>query len=126
MTNRADPATLLTLRAGPGAAAHVRELGIAPSDIACIPAAAGGPKGLALIPFDKLLLREWLQDPRPIELIGASMGAWRMAALAMPDPVAALERLQHDYVRDQNYAVKPTPDDIAVACRRIARGLLDG
>jgi len=126
MTNRADPATLLTLRAGPGAAAHVRELGLAPYDIACIPAAAGGPKGLALIPFDKLLFREWLQDPTPIELVGASIGAWRMAALAMPDPVAALERLQHGYVRDQNYTAKPTSDDVAVACRRIGRGVLDG
>ena len=125
MTNRPDPAKLLTLRAGPGAAAHVRELGLAPYDIACIPAAAGGPKGLALIPFDKLLFREWLQDPTPIELVGASIGAWRMAALAMPDPVAALERLQHGYVRDQNYTAKPTPDDVAVACRRIGRGVLD-
>jgi predicted acylesterase/phospholipase RssA len=119
-------ANILELRAGPGAAAHLRSDGISPGDVACIPAAAGGPKGLALVPLDKLLYREWLQDAAPIEFIGASVGAWRMAALAQPDPVTALERLQHAYVRDQNYESKPTPDDVAQACRRLARSVLDG
>ena len=117
---------MLDLRAGPGAAEHVRANGIAAADVACIPAAAGGPKGLALIPTDKLLYREWLKDAAPVELIGASVGAWRMAALAQVDPVAALERLQYAYVRDQNYAAKPTPDDVARACRRLATSVLDG
>ncbi|HVN43261.1 MAG TPA: hypothetical protein VMT50_10785, partial [Steroidobacteraceae bacterium] len=51
---------LMTLRAGPGALAHLRDHGLTPADIACVPAAAGGPKGLALLPLDKLLHREWL------------------------------------------------------------------
>ncbi len=126
MTGRNDPASLLLLRAGPGAAQHIRELGVAPYDIACIPAAAGGPKGLALLPLDKLLHREWLHDLAPIELIGASIGAWRMAALSLPDPVRALERLQHCYVREQNYTEHPTPAEVAVACRRIAHDVLGG
>ena len=79
--------SLVSFRAGPGAIAHVRQHGLAPADIACIPAAAGGPKGLALLPLDRLLYREWLQAPGlSIELMGASVGAWRMAALAQPDP----------------------------------------
>jgi hypothetical protein len=119
-------AAVLELRAGPGAAEHVRTNGISPGDVACIPAAAGGPKGLALIPTDKLLYREWLRDAAPIELIGASVGAWRMAALAQADPVAALDRLQDTYVRDQNYDARPTPDVVARACRRLARSVLDG
>jgi predicted acylesterase/phospholipase RssA len=114
------------MRAGPGAAQHVRANGISPQDVACIPAAAGGPKGLALIPTDKLLYREWLRDAAPIELVGASVGAWRMAALAQPNPVGALERLQYSYVRDQNYDAKPTPEDVAQACRRLATSVLDG
>jgi len=126
VTRRSASPDLLLLRAGAGAAAHVRTHGLSPSDIACIPGAAGGPKGLGLIPFDKLLHREWLHDLPGVALIGASIGAWRMAALAMPDPVAALERLQHGYVYDQNYDRKPTPDEVAVACRRIARDMLGG
>ena len=46
----------LDVRAGPRALAHVRERPVAPSDVTCIPAAAGGPKGLALLPFDRRLL----------------------------------------------------------------------
>ena len=126
MNYASNPAGILELRAGPGAAEHVRANGIAPADVACIPAAAGGPKGLALIPADKLLYREWLRDTSPIELIGASVGAWRMAALAQADPVAALDRLAHTYVRDQNYSAKPTPDDVAQACMRLATSVLDG
>jgi hypothetical protein len=83
------------LRAGPGAMEHVRERGVSPADVACIPAAAGGPKGLALIPLDKLLFQEWLsRSTAPLELAGASIGAWRMAALAQPEPLPALDRLQ--------------------------------
>jgi len=126
MNDASNFAGILELRAGPGAAEHVRSDGIAPADVACIPAAAGGPKGLALIPADKLLYREWLRDTSPIELIGASVGAWRMAALAQADPVAALDRLAHAYVRDQNYSAKPTPDEVAQACRRLATSVLDG
>jgi predicted acylesterase/phospholipase RssA len=121
---RMTDAPVFTLRAGPGAAAHVRDHGLAPQDIACLPAAAGGPKGLALVPLDKLLCRHWLPHMPALELIGASVGAWRAASLAQPEPIAALERMQHAYVHDQNYAGKPTPHDVAIACRRIARAVL--
>ena len=118
-------AALVSFRAGPGAMEHVRERGLAPGDIACIPAAAGGPKGLALVPFDKLFHREWLEPhAMRVELIGASVGAWRMAALAQPDPVAALDRLQHAYVHDQEYTAKPSAEEVSAACRRIARAVL--
>jgi len=118
-------ASLVAFRAGPGALEHVRERGIAPADIACIPAAAGGPKGLALLPLDRLLHREWLQSPATeVEMMGASIGAWRMAALAQPDALAALDRLQDAYVRGQDYPSKPSPDEVAATCRRIARAVL--
>lgn len=120
------PGSIVTFRAGPGAAAHIREHGLAPADIACIPAAAGGPKGLALIPLDKLLHREWLREDARLDLVGASVGAWRMSALAQPDAVAALDRLQHSYVHDQDYDHRPTPADVSAACRRIARAVLGG
>ncbi len=126
MNERAQLASLLQLRAGPGAARHIREHGLAPADIACVPAAAGGPKGLALLPLDRLLYREWLHDLASVEFVGASIGAWRMAALASPDPMAAMARLQHGYVHDQNYTERPSPDEVAAACRRVARDLLGG
>jgi hypothetical protein len=110
------------LRAGRGALQHLREHGLRPGDICCVPAAAGGPKGLALLPLDRLLWREgWLPADAPVELIGASIGAWRMAALAQPEPLAALDRLQHAYVHGQCYTARPGPAEVSTACRRVAR-----
>ena len=104
------------LRAGPRALRHILDRGLAPGDIACVPAAAGGPKGLALLPFDHLLLQHgWLPEESPVELIGASVGAWRMAALAQVDPLAALERVQHAYVHQQSYSARPTPPEVSTA-----------
>src|SRR4026207_1718316 len=99
------------LRGGPAAIAHIDRHGLSPQDIACIPAAAGGPKGLAPLPLDRPLHIQWLEheDPAGPGLAGASIGAWRMARLAQPEPLAALERLQHVYVHEQRYPAKPTP-----------------
>ncbi|HEX9206904.1 MAG TPA: hypothetical protein VF851_01625 [Steroidobacteraceae bacterium] len=116
----AVPSHPFVLRAGPGAIRHVRERGLSRGDICCIPAAAGGPKGLALLPLDRLLLREWLDTAAPVELIGASVGAWRMAALARPDAAAALDRVQHAYVHEQCYTARPDAAEVTRACRRIA------
>jgi predicted acylesterase/phospholipase RssA len=113
------------VHAGRRAAGHVRQRGLVPSDIGCVPAAAGGPKGLALIALDRLLFDTaagWLRDV-PLELIGASIGAWRMAAASMPDPLAALDRLADAYV-GQTYPHRPTPRQVAEQCRRLARAVL--
>jgi len=113
------------LHAGARAAAQIRERGLAPGDIGCIPAAAGGPKGLALIPLDRLLFDTgggWLRDT-PLELIGASIGAWRMAAASAPSPVAALDRLAEQYI-GQTYPRRPSPGEVAAQCRRLARAVL--
>lgn len=114
-------ASWLELRAGPRALAHLRERGLAPTDVSAIPAAAGGPKGLAMIPFDRRLAREWLPVMRRVELVGASIGAWRMAALAQEDAVDALARLQRAYVHDQNYAPRPSAETVGATIRAIAR-----
>jgi hypothetical protein len=115
------------VHAGARAAAHVRSHGLAPADIGCVPAAAGGPKGLALIPLDRLLFdsaRGWLREVE-LELVGASIGAWRMAAAAVTDPVAALDRLAEAYI-GQTYSHRPSPRQVAVQCRRLARAVLGG
>jgi Patatin-like phospholipase len=115
---------LLDIRLGAEARRRIECDGLRPSDITCIPAAAGGPKGLALLPFDRLFAREWLPRVRGVELIGASIGAWRMASLAQADPLAALDRLQHAYVREQNYDERPSPSQVAVICRGLAHSVV--
>lgn len=111
------------LHAGPRARAHIQQHGIAPADIAAIPAAAGGPKGLALIPLDQQLFGGWLAGADHVELIGASIGSWRMTAAAQHDPVAALARLADAYV-GQTYDRKPSADEVSRECRKLAQAAL--
>ena len=97
----------LRIHAGPVARRHIAQQGLQPADVGVIPAAAGGPKGLILGPLDRFLFGHWLpQSQRPLHLLGASIGAWRMATACLPDCVAALERLEHDYVH-QSFDVPP-------------------
>ncbi|HCN87857.1 MAG TPA: lysophospholipase, partial [Oxalobacteraceae bacterium] len=80
----------LDFRAGPKALEHIRRHGLRAQDIAVVPAAAGGPKGLILQSLDQWLFGHWLPSaPRERTLLGASIGAWRMAAACHADPVAA-------------------------------------
>src|SRR5690606_38835537 len=77
--------------------------GLSPEDIRVIPAAAGGPKGLILGPLDRFLFGDWLaRSSQPIDLVGASIGAWRMATACLKDSITAFERLENDYI-EQHY-----------------------
>lgn len=97
----------LSLYAGPAAREHIRQHGLLPGHIHTIPAAAGGPKGLILGALDRYLFGQWLpQSAQPVDLVGGSIGAWRMATACLDDPVAAFERLEHDYIR-QHYEFRP-------------------
>jgi hypothetical protein len=95
----------LRIYAGPKALAHIRANGLKPEHIDVIPGAAGGPKGLILGPLDRFLFGEWLpQSNQPIDLVGASIGAWRMSTACLNTPVESFLRLEHDYIH-QHYDV---------------------
>ena len=95
----------LHIYAGPKAWAHIEAKGLRPEHIGVIPAAAGGPKGLILGPLDRFLFGEWLpQSTQPIDLVGASIGAWRMTTACLDNPVQGFDRLSHDYIH-QEYKV---------------------
>lgn len=97
----------LHIHAGPKARAHIQANGLRPEHIGVIPAAAGGPKGLILGPLDRFIFGDWLAaSAQPVDLVGASIGAWRMATACLNDPVAAFESLEHAYIQ-QNYELLP-------------------
>lgn len=106
-----------TIKLGSRAREHIARHGLKPADIACVPAAAGGPKGLALLALDRWLFGHWLQNASDLTLIGASIGAWRMAAAAACDPLAALASLERSYIEDQNYGVKPASREVSARMR---------
>ncbi len=95
----------LHIYAGPKALAHIEAHGLKPEHIGVIPGAAGGPKGLILGPLDRFLFGEWLpRSTQPIDLVGASIGAWRMATACLDQPVQGFKQLSHDYIH-QNYTI---------------------
>lgn len=116
-----------SVRLGTAARARIERDGIRAQDIACVPAAAGGPKGLALIPLDRWLFGEWFPhaNHHPA-LMGASIGAWRMAAAAQLDPLSALNELSRTYIEDQVYGKDPSTTEVARLIRKLARSSFGG
>jgi hypothetical protein len=108
----------LDIFAGPAALAHIRAHGLLPSHVRAVPAAAGGPKGLVLGRLDRFLFGQWLtQSSQPVDLVGASIGAWRMATACLQEPVGVFAQLERDYIH-QDYPLEPgkrfpTPDRIS-------------
>ena len=111
----------LQVFAGPAAQAWLAERGLRADDVGLIPAAAGGPKGLILNGLDRFVFGDWLAQSRhPVHLVGASIGAWRMAtaALAHRDVEAAFNAMAEAYVT-QEYDVlpgekRPRPEGVSV------------
>jgi hypothetical protein len=101
----------LRIFAGPKARLHIAQEGLKPQDVHTVPGAAGGPKGLVLGPLDRFIFGEWLaKTSHEVHLVGASIGAWRMATACLSggerDPVDAFERLERDYI-SQDYELAP-------------------
>jgi len=97
----------LSIYAGPRAFNAIKKHGLSSADVTAIPAAAGGPKSLILGPLDRFIFGQWLPTSnQAVDLVGASIGAWRMATACLDDPVAALARLEHDYIH-QDYPLRP-------------------
>jgi hypothetical protein len=109
----------LSLHAGPRALARLRDGALKPAEVRVMPAAAGGPKGLVLNPLDRFLFGHWLAgSTQTVHLLGASIGAWRMACATLPDADAALAELAEDYITqryDHLPGKAPTPTAVSRA-----------
>jgi hypothetical protein len=117
----------LSFHAGPRALAHIRAHGLRAHDVAIIPAAAGGPKGLIFQSLDQWLFGEWLASaPRERTLIGSSIGAWRMAAACQRDPVKGFARLGELYSGQRYTSAKPTQDEIDRVVQDLLREFVRG
>jgi hypothetical protein len=116
----------LKLYAGPTALRLIRERGLQPDDIDLICGAAGGPKWLVLYGLDEAVLGFLeARSHRPLHLVGASSGAWRMACYAQGDPLSALQRLDEAYTH-QCYPPKPSLALVTQTCAAIIHHCLEG
>lgn len=104
---RTESPRALRVLAGPRARAHLRARGLRAADVRAVAGAAGGPKGLVLNPLDRFVFGHWLHgQAQPVHLLGASIGAWRMACACRPDADAALAEMAEDYIA-QRYQHAP-------------------
>ena len=89
----------LTVMLGDEAKFYLQRDGWQPELFNALVGASGGAKLLGIAHLDKFLFSEFLaRSPHPMELYGSSIGSWRHAALASPDPSQALEQLQNRYL----------------------------
>lgn len=115
----------LMILAGHRARAHLQTHGLSAAHIAAVAGAAGGPKGLILQGLDRFLFGHWFtQAPRKRQFIGASIGAWRMAAACSPRPLDALTRLAQQYTEAQCYRKGATIDEITAVCNSMLQSIL--
>ena len=121
----------LKIYAGPKALAHMTQNGLLPQHISVVPGAAGGPKGLILGPMDRYLFGQWLpRSTQPLDLVGASIGAWRMATACLNNPVGELQALEEAYIH-QHYELqpgqtRPTPKQVSDDFKANLQGFYSG
>lgn len=79
-------------------------------------AASGGPRWIGLVGIDRALARFLAHRRRTLPLLGASSGAWRIAALAADSSLETYAELEHAYI-EQRYVGNPSADFVSQTCR---------
>ncbi|MFY0665547.1 MAG: patatin-like phospholipase family protein [Natronospirillum sp.] len=113
----------LQIIAGQRAYSRIRERGFQAKDVKVMLGASGGPKWFVLSHLDRELASRFLPQVPDLQLVGSSIGAWRMACHAAADPVAALQRLETCYL-NQSFPKGMTPKQVSEQCGRMLEEVL--
>ena len=115
----------LELRVGAKAAKRLENEGWHADLIDGLIGASGGPKWLILGRLDRVVISELLSGrSRPLDAIGSSIGSWRHAAMAQPDPIQAYDRFEQAYLTQNYTSAKPTVPEITEVALWLMRTLL--
>jgi len=115
----------LQLRVGAKAAQRLEKEGWHADLIDGLIGASGGPKWLILGRLDRVLISELLSGrSRPLDAVGSSIGSWRHAAMAQPDPLATYDRFEQAYLSQHYASAKPTVPEITEVALWLMRTLL--
>ena len=115
----------LELRVGKTAAKRLETEGWHADLVDGLIGASGGPKWLILGRMDRVLISDLLaKRSRPLDAVGSSIGSWRHAAMAQPDPVEAYDRFEKAYLNQKYKSKKPTVPEITEVALWLMRSLL--
>ena len=116
----------LQVFAGRKARQHILENGLCADDITAVFGASGAAKWLTIYGLDSAVFCHWFKNrTAPLYLFGTSIGAWKFAAAARPDPEIGFELLKEAYIH-QYYNGKITDAKIASETERIMNRFLNG
>lgn len=94
----------LDLYAGERARQQIQQHGLQPEHIKLMVGASGGPKWLMLSRLDQYLAEHFMPKiSHPIDLLGSSVGSWRMACHSQHDPLATFKEFEALYL-NQRYS----------------------
>ena len=115
----------LSVYMGSEAAKTIGERGWPSAPFSTLIGASGGPKWLILSELDKVLGTELLRErSEPLMLLGSSIGTWRHACLSLPDPAAAISRLQQAYLHQEYSCARPSPSEVSQVAEQMLREAL--
>jgi hypothetical protein len=110
---------------GSEAAKTISERGWQSAPFSTLIGASGGPKWLILSELDKVLGQALLLGrSEPMTLLGSSIGTWRHACLSLPEPDAAISRLQQAYLYQEYSCARPSPIEVSEVAERMLREAL--
>ncbi len=115
----------LLYQAGKNALELIKDGGLSEQNIQVMAAAAGGPKWLVLRHLDTAIFTEFFRErTSPLYVVGASSGAWRLAAASQKDMANAAANLEREYI-NQIYLTKPTAKEVSRVSRHIVDSYID-
>ena len=114
----------LLILAGEEAKKRIRKHGFSLDLFDTFVGASGGPKWLTLYGIDRVLSPLIASRTQPMQMIGSSIGAMRIACYAQRDPVKALDRFLESYV--QTPLQEFTRPTLARFIRHTVKGAVEG
>lgn len=114
----------IEIYAGSKALQTVQNQGLSPQDIELMVGASGGPKWLILSRLDQYLAEHFLpKATQKVDLVGSSIGSWRMACYAQQDPLASFKEFESLYMNQRYESLNP--EEITLFVNKILDALFD-
>jgi len=104
--------SVLDIYVGKKAKTIIEQQGLNQQAFSMFLGASGGPKWFTLFGLDKYIFGDFFKDRnQPLEMVGSSAGAFRIACFTQDDPVEAISKLAYQY-SETDFTADVTPQDL--------------